>query len=477
MRSRDQHRASGGCFLNSPKIDRANSGPDGRFTLTSARYSIGDCQSTKKLSFPLSVRYHKSQRSRQALFSFKMSETSSTLFYAYARRSDHPSFSRYLMTFASAAIASEWWDLIQQNAKDLPGAERHGAQFFSFQGDNFVGRVWQHKAFEHLKTKWMYSQMGDANSTGGKGQDILPVQEKDGNYVQSGGGGEGGAASVPAGESGSSKKMEELLEKMSNAMEQNANAKGDAGDDASGSKKVEELLEKINSNLEQNATAKDRAGGDTSGSQKVEDLLEKINSTLEQSDERSRSAAGGDATGGANGSQKAEELLEKLAAAQSQMQRQMQAQQEQAKQAEERQKKIDSSIDQLAKQMQELAKSCAQLVGGQKDSGHKAEAPKDDALRKAIEQNTKAQKAQAEAQAAAAEEMKALVERLGQSSRGSEQGSQNGTQNGNQNGTQNGDQNGTQHGSLHHDCPICGKIRAPPRKLERRTIGYVYGRK
>ena len=46
-----------------------------------------------------------------------------------------------------------------------------------------LNRVWRHKTFESLKTKWFHTQFGDATGVGGRGQDILPLMSADGKML------------------------------------------------------------------------------------------------------------------------------------------------------------------------------------------------------------------------------------------------------------------------------------------------------
>ncbi|KAM0720057.1 hypothetical protein Q7P37_004193 [Cladosporium fusiforme] len=104
-------------------------------------------------------------------------EADGNLFYAYARQADDL-HSRYLLTFASASVANEWWSLIQTH---FPDTTRPGPQLFSFQVDDFLGKAWKHAAFAQLKPKWMYIQF--EGSTGGAAQGIIPVQDARGNML------------------------------------------------------------------------------------------------------------------------------------------------------------------------------------------------------------------------------------------------------------------------------------------------------
>ncbi|KAK0894273.1 hypothetical protein LTR02_012381 [Friedmanniomyces endolithicus] len=126
-------------------------------------------------------------RSRQRPVSQPVSSPSSTgvetdgnLFYAYARRGDEIQ-SRYLLTFASASTANEWWSLLQSH---FPETTRLGPQLFSFKDPHdSLAKTWKHPAFAHLKSKWMYISFSDTleNGLGGAAQGIIPVQDAQGN--------------------------------------------------------------------------------------------------------------------------------------------------------------------------------------------------------------------------------------------------------------------------------------------------------
>ncbi|KAF2231076.1 hypothetical protein EV356DRAFT_519178 [Viridothelium virens] len=103
------------------------------------------------------------------------SGASNNLFYAYARRTEHPTGSRYILVFDTVETCDEWWKLIQ---REYPSqCQRTATQFFSFTGDAFPYKPSTNKKFEHLKSKWFYCQIGDASSTSGRGVDILPLQD------------------------------------------------------------------------------------------------------------------------------------------------------------------------------------------------------------------------------------------------------------------------------------------------------------
>lgn len=90
--------------------------------------------------------------------------------------------SRYLLTFASASIANEWWLLLQAS---FPECTRPGPQLFSFKDADLLTKAWKHPSFAHLKSKWMYISFSDTkeNGLGGAAQGIIPVQDAQGNML------------------------------------------------------------------------------------------------------------------------------------------------------------------------------------------------------------------------------------------------------------------------------------------------------
>lgn len=119
------------------------------------------------------------------------------------------------MTFASAAIANEWWSLVQSEYPDA--GVRTSPQLFSFNGDKFPYKTANDKKFDHLKTKWFYSQIGDSDGTGGRPQDVIPVQNGKGELL-----GIEGAAADAAGGPAPSGAGNEQLERIRELVEANA---------------------------------------------------------------------------------------------------------------------------------------------------------------------------------------------------------------------------------------------------------------
>ena len=56
------------------------------------------------------------------------------------------------------------------------------------------------KKFKHLNTRWFYTQFGDATGTGGRQQDIIPLQDSDG-QIRSGAGSAGSGSKQDLGKS------------------------------------------------------------------------------------------------------------------------------------------------------------------------------------------------------------------------------------------------------------------------------------
>lgn len=135
--------------------------------------------------------------------------------------------SRYLLTFASAALANEWWLLVQAH---FPDCTRPGLQLFSLKSPDLLAKAWQHASFEHLKSKWMYIAFADTSShgLGGAAQGIIPVQDAQGNMLG------GGAPSSPdlgkhmkqeaKGMRNDMSRMEDRFEKMMAAVERNTDS-------------------------------------------------------------------------------------------------------------------------------------------------------------------------------------------------------------------------------------------------------------
>ena len=110
-------------------------------------------------------------------------------------QTDHDKFSRYILIFENADVADEWWSLVEQEYPDA--AARNGPQFFTFSGDDFPAKPAASKQFTHLKTRWLYGQVGDATGASWKPLGPIPLQDAKGFPVGGGGGsGIGGVAKI-----------------------------------------------------------------------------------------------------------------------------------------------------------------------------------------------------------------------------------------------------------------------------------------
>lgn len=98
---------------------------------------------------------------------------------------------------------------------------RTGAQLFSFKDDNFPSKPAGSSKFDSINTKWFYTQFGDSTGTGGRAQDIIPLQDAEGRILDYGGGSKENTA---AGADGSEGKQElgRNLQAMRELMEGNA---------------------------------------------------------------------------------------------------------------------------------------------------------------------------------------------------------------------------------------------------------------
>lgn len=100
---------------------------------------------------------------------------SENLFYAYAQKSDFTPSPPYILTFSSAAICTQWWDLVRT---EYPESTRAGPQLFILKGDDMQDQIQDNPRFYHLKDKWFYTA-----SDGMSGTAIIPLQDYFGNPV------------------------------------------------------------------------------------------------------------------------------------------------------------------------------------------------------------------------------------------------------------------------------------------------------
>ncbi|EMD69958.1 hypothetical protein COCSADRAFT_76734 [Bipolaris sorokiniana ND90Pr] len=100
-------------------------------------------------------------------------EEGDTLFYAYAKRSDYPSSPPYILTFASAAVCSQWWHLVQQNYPS--SARRPSPQFFIMRSED-IELIQDDLKFFDLRNKWFYSSQDSPTCP----PVVLPIQHSNG---------------------------------------------------------------------------------------------------------------------------------------------------------------------------------------------------------------------------------------------------------------------------------------------------------
>ncbi|RMZ13646.1 hypothetical protein D0860_02456 [Hortaea werneckii] len=145
------------------------------------------------------------------------------LFYAYARKANDLQ-SRYLLTFANAFIANEWWSLLQEHFHDV---SRPSPQLFSFKDPELLSKAWKNTSFAHLKSKWMYISFSDtaSNQLGGAAQGIIPIQDAAGNLLGGGAPANSGEVKQAREETREAKqeisRLEERFERMMGAIAKN----------------------------------------------------------------------------------------------------------------------------------------------------------------------------------------------------------------------------------------------------------------
>ncbi|RMZ04195.1 hypothetical protein D0862_05384 [Hortaea werneckii] len=144
-------------------------------------------------------------------------------FYAYARKANDLQ-SRYLLTFANASVANEWWSLLQEHFHDI---SRPSPQLFSFKDPELLSKAWKNTSFAHLKSKWMYISFSDtaSNQLGGAAQGIIPIQDAAGNLLGGGAPANSGEVKQAREETREAKqevsRLEERFERMMGAIEKN----------------------------------------------------------------------------------------------------------------------------------------------------------------------------------------------------------------------------------------------------------------
>ncbi|KAI4632079.1 uncharacterized protein J4E87_001550 [Alternaria ethzedia] len=80
-------------------------------------------------------------------------EEGGNLFYAYAQRSDYPASPPYILTFASAAICTQWWNLVQQ---EYTSSSRPSPQYFVVRSED-MELIMEDPRFSDIQNKWFYT--------------------------------------------------------------------------------------------------------------------------------------------------------------------------------------------------------------------------------------------------------------------------------------------------------------------------------
>ncbi|KAI7467095.1 hypothetical protein KC351_g14183 [Hortaea werneckii] len=203
------------------------------------------------------------------------------LFYAYARKANDLQ-SRYLLTFANASIANEWWSLLQEHFHDV---SRPSPQLFSFKDPELLSKAWKNSSLAHLKSKWMYISFSDtaSNQLGGAAQGIIPIQDASGNLL-------GGGAPASSGEFKQAReetrevkqevsRLEERFERMMGAIEKNGDRMASL---------LEERKEQTNSKSEDHGQS--GQSGLSSHLEKITELLAKNSEYVQGLEKRQASS-------------------------------------------------------------------------------------------------------------------------------------------------------------------------------------------
>ncbi|KAF2008012.1 hypothetical protein P154DRAFT_568835 [Amniculicola lignicola CBS 123094] len=105
----------------------------------------------------------------------KSEGTRDNLFYAYAQKDDYAHSPPYILTFASAAVANQWWALVQREYSE---STREGAQLFILKGEDMQQQIQDNPRFYDLRNKWFYTA---SDGTGA----VIPLQDYSGNPISS----------------------------------------------------------------------------------------------------------------------------------------------------------------------------------------------------------------------------------------------------------------------------------------------------
>ncbi|KAF2832714.1 hypothetical protein CC86DRAFT_93258 [Ophiobolus disseminans] len=98
-----------------------------------------------------------------------------SLFHAYVLKSDISNSPPYILTFASAAICTRWWALVQ---REYPDATRPSPQLFVMKSED-VEHIHENLRFYSLRHKWFYTGQDNLSNT----SPIIPLQSADGHAL------------------------------------------------------------------------------------------------------------------------------------------------------------------------------------------------------------------------------------------------------------------------------------------------------
>jgi hypothetical protein len=102
-------------------------------------------------------------------------ENQGALFHAYALKSDFTNSPPYILTFASAAICTQWWALVQ---REYPDATRPSPQLFVMKSDD-LEHISDNLRFYALRHKWFCTGQDNLSNT----SPIIPLQSADGHAL------------------------------------------------------------------------------------------------------------------------------------------------------------------------------------------------------------------------------------------------------------------------------------------------------
>ncbi|KAF2133893.1 hypothetical protein P153DRAFT_362933 [Dothidotthia symphoricarpi CBS 119687] len=104
-------------------------------------------------------------------------EGGGTLFYAYALKSDYANSPPSILTFASAAICTKWWNLVQ---REYSSASRPSPQLFVLKSED-LSNIDDDSKFANLRNLWFCTAQDNTDGP----TSIIPLQSIDGTPVGS----------------------------------------------------------------------------------------------------------------------------------------------------------------------------------------------------------------------------------------------------------------------------------------------------